>query len=188
MQRILPAEQSVGFIKGGYAVKVQITYNGKTVDVELTEEQMKELGLRNNKTGWERVENGNIYNYINDFGEIRSVRAVNNGLEKECREYGNYFSDKSLAELMAKAIGLYLRMRRWADEHNTSDCIECKYAIWYDSLNDIWNTTVNVDVRHPFEIYFDSEKIAKQAILEFQSELEKVFVNGLWHLGGDNND
>lgn len=98
-------------------MKVQITYNGKTVDVELTTEQMKELGLRNNNTGWERVENGSIYHYINNYGEIRSVMAENNGLDKGHRKYGNYFSDPSIGKTNGKSnklISSYAQMGRRA--------------------------------------------------------------------------
>ncbi len=169
-------------------MKVQITYNGKTVDVELTTEQAQKLGLRDSKkTGWEKVEEGEIYYYINSIGEISPLTEEGKLCDKNQIRCGNYFSNSALAELMAKAVGLYLRMCRWADEHNTDDCTGDKYEIGYTN-GGLWDT-FHLSVNHfPFVIYFSSEEIAKQALEEFEPELNEVFINGLWHLGDDNND
>ena len=169
-------------------MKAEITYNGKTVDVELTSEQMKELGLQDSKkTGWEKVNINDRYYYISSCAEVRYETNQDDAVDRSHIKCGNYFSDKALAELMAKTIGLYLRMRRWADEHNTNDCTEDKYEIGYTN-GGYWNTFYLSAARFPFAIYFSSEEIAKQALEKFEPELNEVFVNGLWHLGVDNND
>lgn len=169
-------------------MKVQITYNGKTIDVELTSEQAQKLGLRDSKkTGWERVKKGDNYWVINVNGYVMPYHESNDKRDTECAMYGNYFSDNALAQLMAKAVGLYLRMRRWADEHNTNECIEDKYEIGYAS-GKYWDTFHLSENYFPFGIYFSSEAIAEQALKKFKPELEEIFVNGLWHLGDDNND
>lgn len=169
-------------------MKAQITYNDKTVDVELTLEQMKGLGLQDSKkTGWGRVEEGAHYYTIISYGAVDFVLDSNNVMDENRIQYGNYFSDKALATLMAKAVGLYLRMRRWADEHNTNDCTRGNFEIEY-SYGLGWDIIDCDGLYYPFAIRFSSEEIAKQALEEFKPELEEIFVNGLWHLGGDNND
>ena len=112
----------------------------------------------------------------------------NDKRDTECALYGNYFSDNALAQLMAKAVGLYLRMRRWADEHNTDSRFDDKYRIRYIMIRETWDIRPCGVCYLPFDILFSSREIAKQALQEFRYELEEVFVNGLWRLGGDTND
>lgn len=159
-------------------MQVEIKYNGKTVKANLTSKQMREIGLQDNKTGWQRVGKHNAYSYMTTCGEVRSIADTDDDIDNLRIQYGNYFSDPSLAELMAKAVGLYLRMQRWADEHNTGDT-EDRFEIIYD-CGEVWGTGYRNRTSYPFVVYFSTKELAQQALKEFESDLNEIFVNGLW--------
>lgn len=160
-------------------MKVTIEHNGKKVDVELTAEQVKELGLQEEKkTGWERDEE--VYYYMSSYmqlGEEMDVKAL---IDNYRYSGGNYFSNKTLAEKMLKRVRLMLRMQRWADEHNEpldwSDGDTVKYRINYNTVTyEFWvdhNTTVN----SIGAVYFSSDVIAREAIREFGDEIIDCYV------------
>ena len=160
-------------------MKVQITANGQTIDAELTAEQAEKLGLtEKKKTGWERAKNreyfniyttGNVNDYVDD--------AVADG---QRYEYGNYFTDKALAEKMAKRIGLMLRMQRWADEHNEKinwDNHESyKYHLYYDYMSEGLFVSLICITQNIGQIYFSSRELAEQAIEIFGDEIIEAYV------------
>lgn len=150
-------------------MKVQMTYNGKTVEVEVADEQFEKL-FTEIKTGYEKSEN---YYLINAHGEVIDP-SDNKYLEKKRYEFANYFSDKTVAENMARAQRLWNRIHRRAVELcepiQTTQTIQY-YVISYDvTLNKVvvggWTT-----FRGFGAVYFDTEAHCKQVIDEFWDEL-----------------
>lgn len=151
-------------------MKVQMTYNGKTVEVEVADEQFEKL-FAENKTGYEKSEN---YYLINAHGEVMDSSDFDDEyLEKKRYEFSNYFSDKSVAENMARAQRLWNRIHRRAVElcepiYQRKD--GRLYTICFEPQDnkifaDDWVT------RHFGEIYFDTEEHCQQVIEEFHDEL-----------------
>ena len=114
-------------------MKVTIEYNDKKIDVELTAEQIKKLGLQEEKkTGWERAEYDKVYYRLaNSLNRTWSCTENNTSEDNDRYNNGNYFTDKNLAEKMNKCVRLMLRMQRWADEHNETLGWNNSYAIKY---------------------------------------------------------
>ena len=76
-------------------MKVELKVNDKSVRVEMTEEQLKELGLiEEQRTGYERVEKGDVY-YLNIInGETVAETECNGRIDEGRYDTGNYYSNK----------------------------------------------------------------------------------------------
>ncbi len=161
-------------------MKVTIEYNGKKIDVELTAEQIKALGLQEKKkTGWERRDE-EIYYYMNTYmqlGEEIDYKAL---IDNNRYSAGNYFTDKTLAVKMLKRVRLMLKMQRWADEHNEpldwNDRCAFKYRITYNVTNEKLEITSNTFQKLIGAVYFSSYEIAEKAIDEFGDEIIECYV------------
>lgn len=95
-------------------MKATISANGKTIKTEISEEQLKELGLVEDKpkTGYERVDEDESYfvdDTINDGHEVLGGRTLVNNLYYI---NGNYYNDKSIVENNARADRLLRRLRQ----------------------------------------------------------------------------
>lgn len=164
-------------------MKVIIEYNNKKIDVELTAEQMKELGLQEEKkTGWERADFNKIYGadsakayaYINSCVQLTQEMDYDTMADNMKYQQGNYFTDKNLAVKMCKRVRLMLKMQRWADEHNWlldwNDGNK-KYYIYYDTEEKKIYCDYNTITIKPGVVYFSSPEIACAAIREFGDEM-----------------
>lgn len=163
-------------------MKVTIEYNGKKIDVELTAEQVKKLGLQEKKkTGWERAEyNENYYYLDSSLDSVLSDTDLNTFEDIVRYNGGNYFTDEKLAEKMFKRVKLMLKMQRWADEHNEpldwNDRCAIKYRIAYNVTSEKLEITSNTFQRLIGAVYFSSYEIAKKAIEEFGDEIIDCYV------------
>lgn len=106
-------------------MKVELKVNGKTVQVEMAEEQLKELGVikERSRTGYERVDEDESYfvdDTINDGHEVLGGGALVNNLYYN---NGNYYNDKSIVENNARADRLLRRLRQWQASHDKADYI-----------------------------------------------------------------
>lgn len=96
-------------------MQVELKANGKTVQVEMTEEQLKELGLiEEQRTGYERVKKGEMYYVIDaEYNSMLKITEFNDQEDEQCYNTGNYYNDKVIAENNARADKLLRCLRRW---------------------------------------------------------------------------
>lgn len=155
-------------------MKVQMTYNGKTVEVEVADDQFEKLFTEEKKkTGYERANFGSAYFVINDFINVSKLREDNESYDQSAYDIVNYYTDKTVANNMARAQRLWNRIHRRAVElcepvYQRKD--GSLYTICFDPQDnkifaDDWVT------RRFGEIYFDTEEHCKQVIEEFHDEL-----------------
>ncbi len=110
-------------------MQVELKVNDKSVQAEISEEQLKKMGLFEQlkelglvedkpKTGYERVEDGEIY-YITDFTRS-SIKKKATGSSWDQKEYdsGNYFSNEMVAENNVRADKLFCCLRQWQGMHD----------------------------------------------------------------------
>lgn len=153
-------------------MKAQLICNGKTIEVEVANEQFEKL-FADKKTGYERVNKGSHYYGINSMINAQSYTEYNGSYEKKMYDSGNYFSDKTVAENMERAQRLWNKIHRRAVElcepiYQRND--GGLYTICFDPQDnkifaDDWA------IRHFGEIYFDTEEHGNQVINEFHDEL-----------------
>lgn len=160
-------------------MKVELKANGKTVQVEMTEEQAKILGLveERSRTGYERVEVEETYYLVEVDDEITNMKH-NGQLDRDCYDVGNYYSNKTIAENNARADRLLRQLRQWQAQNDKAISISDwkndkinKYCIAYNySLNEL-NTGMERRLRRPNAIYFSTSQKTEEAIEVFRDEL-----------------
>lgn len=148
--------------------------DGREIQVELSDKDVDAI-VKPKKTGWERVEPGQCYCYITGGGFVPPETEKQNESDTFYYNNANYFADRDLANDQARAISLWLRIKRWAAEHcepvywkGRSD----KYSFYWDYTDErIYVSGVTIVCRKAFTVYFDTEEHAKQCIDEFRDEL-----------------
>lgn len=156
-------------------MKAQLICNGKTVEVEVADEQFEKL-FTENKTGYERVSETSYWR-IGSGGLVIGDADYNTAADRCRYEFANYFSDKSVAENIARAQRLWNKVHRRAVElcepvyqrKDGSLYIICFDPQYNNIFADDWIT------RHFGEIYFDTEEHCQQGIDEFHDEFMWYF-------------
>lgn len=156
-------------------MKLTGTYNGKPIELELTEEQVEALKEADKKkTGWERVEIGEKY-FINAITVAQEERETGSSTDNTCYKNASYFANETLIKNILTAQLLQRKLWRrsaelcekvdWANKDIKKYCI--RYA--YENNNLYVNTRWTC--RDFGEVYFDTKEHAEQVIEEFRDEL-----------------
>lgn len=143
-----------------------IVINGKKA--ELTEEQLKQLGIEVDKPKRKRVEDGYIFFFV-DRGNCIDSRFDNRfALSNYCYDTHNYFQTEEEAKEYAEVLEIKRQLMKFADEHNEKinwdKLNEPKYYLYLTRPTDeiiIGNTYKG---KIPEIIYFSSTAIAHQSI------------------------
>lgn len=177
-------------------MKVELKANGKSVQVEMTEEQAKILGLveERSRTGYERVEVEETYYLVEVDDEITNMKH-NGQLDRDCYDVGNYYSNKTIAENNARADRLLRQLRRWQAQNDEviskedwEDHDLTKYFIIYDYDSNVISPGRTWWMRGTNNIYFKSREKAEEAIEAFRDELLWYFTEYVQRLDEVQND
>ena len=175
-------------------MKVELKANGKTVQVEMTEEQAKILGLveERSRTGYERVEVEETYYLVEVDDEITNMKH-NGQLDRDCYDVGNYYSNKTIAENNARADRLLRHLRQWQAQNDEPISVEDwnneskkKWFIIYSS-EEMYAEYYYI-MRLPNTIYFATKEKAEEAIEVFKDELLWYFTEYVQRLDEVQND
>lgn len=146
-----------------------IVINGKKA--ELTEEQLKQLGIEvkvKKETLFTRHSN-ELYWSINAMGGVTGQHEYNADFDNALYDNVNYFNDYKFAEQVALHQLLYRKLLKYAWDNNAKDHewdevgVNPHYYIYFDSAKGHFIVGEN-HYCHSQNIYFSSEKVAKQAI------------------------
>ncbi|MDR4080291.1 MAG: hypothetical protein Q3X06_05080 [Clostridia bacterium] len=179
-------------------MKVELKANGKTVQVEMTEEQAKILGLveERSRTGYERVDEDDSYfvdDTINDGHEV--IGGGGTLVNDLYYNNGNYYNDETIVENNARADKLFRCLRQWQGLNDKAitkkdwkgyDVI--KYNIDYDYLTNRLLVRWTGRYRKLNVVYFTSEEKAKEAIKVFEDELLWYYTEYVQRLDEVQND
>lgn len=177
-------------------MQVEIKANGKTVQVEITEEQLKELGLieERSRTGYERVEVEETYYLVEVDDEITNMKH-NGQLDRDCYDVGNYYSNKTIAENNARADRLLRHLRQWQAQNDEPISVEDwnneskkKWFIIYSYSSEEMYAEYYYIMRLPNTIYFATKEKAEEAIEVFKDELIWYFTEYVQRLDEVQND
>ena len=161
-------------------MKVTINANGTTIQAEISEEQLKELGLiEEQPIGYERVKKGDVYYFNITRSETVAEVECNRRIDEGRYDTGNYYSDKTIAENNARADRLLRQLKQWQAQNDKAISISdwkndniFKYHIEYDCFNDFPFVVYTTRFRSPNTIYFTSGEKAEGAIEVFKDELK----------------
>lgn len=160
-------------------MKVTLTHYGKSVELDLTAEQMKALGLEEEKkTGYERGEEGSTYYHALGDGRVISDTGMSMNLSNLYYETANYYTDHNLAVANAHADRLMRNLRRFAAENGGIPSVKDwggsnnrKWFIEYTYLVDRLSIAYHSSGRISGVVYFKDLEGAKKAIELFHDEL-----------------
>ena len=162
-------------------MKVELKVNGKTVQVEMTEEQLKELGVikERSRTGYERVKKSEMYYVVDtEYNSMSKNTEFNDQRDEQCYNTGNYYNDKVIAENNARADRLQRCLRQWQAQNDEviskedwEDHDLTKYFIIYDYDSNVISPGRTWWMRGTNNIYFKSREKAEEAIEAFRDEL-----------------
>lgn len=149
----------------------------KELEVEISEEELKKLETKlANKTGYERVEDGDTF-WCDMDGTVHPDQDLRGDSERDnAYDAANYYSDFDVAMNNARADKLMRKLRRFAVEHREKELDyiiknHAPYTIFYVyKRNEI--VACEYDTYRCFgEIMFDSKNSAELAIRTFKDEL-----------------
>ena len=159
-------------------MKNYLVINGKRVD--LTEEQIKQLGLEiKKKSPFDRGREYDEYYYVGSYGEINNEAETRDLVDNALFNVANYCTDKELMTARAKEEVLSRLLWRFSME-NGGDAIDWtevkiqKYFIYNDAYDGVWRISYHNGSPYLGTIYFISQEIAQRAI----DEIVKPFYAG----------
>lgn len=177
-------------------MKIQINIDGKNIDAEISEEQLKKLGLteERSRTGYERVEVEETYYLVEVDDEITNMKH-NGQLDRDCYDVGNYYSNKTIAENNARADRLLRHLRQWQAQNDEPISVEDwnneskkKWFIIYSYSSEEMYAEYYYIMRLPNTIYFATKEKAEEAIEVFKDELIWYFTEYVQRLDEVQND
>ena len=155
----------------------KLIIDGKEIEIQINEEQLKQLCPQKKKTGYERAERGKYYWRINDTGlPSNSITEGNGYYDTALYDNANYYSDETIAKNNARADKLIRQLRRFAVEHREkeldwNDKHQVKYYISYDRKTETFILGTSYHHRIIGIVYFDKAPTAWNAIDTFKDEL-----------------
>ncbi len=160
-----------------------IVINGKKA--ELTEEQLKALGIEVGKNPFARVGKRERYMFIDADNIVTSVTGDDIGFGNKFYSSVNYFNNRAFAEQVALHQLLYRKLLKFAYDNNCIDTAKWRrysqhWFIYYD-----WDTKeIRPDlaiVAQQFStIYFSTMKAAQRAINEVVKPFMKAHPEFVW--------
>lgn len=186
-------------------MQVELKVNDKSVQAEISEEQLKETGLfeqlkrlglieERSQTGYERVKKGDVYYVVNtEDDSMLNITEFNDQTDERCYNKGNYYNDKVIAKNNARADRLLRCLRQWQAQNDEviskedwNNESKKKWFIIYSS-EEMYAEYYYI-MRLPNTIYFTTKEKAEEAIEVFKDELIWYFTEYVQRLDEVQND
>lgn len=156
--------------------------NGKLV--ELTDEQVKALGVETRNNPFDRVAKGETYSFVGSYGYAVSCNDDRLPCDNNSFACHNYFNDKDFANQVALHQLLYRKLLKFAYDNGCEDTAEWDgetehWCIYYGCRSEQFNTTSHTCANH-FAVYFSSDEAAEQAIKEVVEPFMKEHPDFVW--------
>lgn len=156
--------------------------NGKRV--ELTDEQVKALGIEERKNPFERVERHGKYYRITAANCIDDYVENFDSTDDRLYDVANYFNDEAFAKQVALHQQLYRKLLKFAYDNGCEDAAEwdgenMHYHVYYSHVHKTFKIELNYEGHHP-GVYFSSSDGALQAIEEVVKPFIKEHPDFVW--------
>ena len=165
--------------------EIKLTIDGK--EVQLTDEQLKMLGIepeKKRKNPFERGIGEEEYYFINSGMGITRSQSTRDSLADTVYAASNYFTDKDFAKRVSLHQLLYRKLLKFAYDN------ECEDTAEWDGVNEHYCITYDiefnkVDVTHCSDtkfsiVYFSSEEETERAIKEVVWPFMKEHPEFVW--------
>lgn len=161
-----------------------IVINGKRV--ELTKEQMEQLGIKVEESKRWRAVNGGGYWFVN-ADNLADWAQEGYDIYDDFRYYShNYFRTQEEAETYAHVLQTETLLKKYADEHNKKFEDDVKYYLYLADKSDLWEGYVKVQgvctnlCFRPRQVWFSSMDIALNAINEIGKKRIEEYLRYEW--------
>lgn len=159
-----------------------IVINGKKA--ELTEEQLKALGIVTKKSPFERVAKAEPYYYIDAFDRIQTFADNREDADNTSFEASNYFNDKAMAQQVRLHQLLYRKLLQFAYKWNAFDnrpwdSITDHFYIVYNYTYKKFEFAVSTTLKQG-TVYFSTITAAKKAIEDVVEPFCKEYPEFNW--------
>lgn len=156
-----------------------IVINGQKA--ELTEEQLKQLGIKVKKRKrWREDLYNDKYFFLNSCNSIECTFERNKKPD-DFRYYNhNYFKTKEEAETYARVLETEMLLKKYADEHNGKFGDFKYYFFWSGTTNWVRIDSVTSYAYRPRTIFFSSKEIIADAIKEIGGDRIKEYLTYEW--------
>lgn len=157
-------------------MKAKLIIEGKEFPIEIQDSELQKLLTPQKKTGYERVEKGSSYDYVDANGFVEESFEDCDDFDDDVYNTANYYSSDEVADNNARADELMRQLRRFAVEHREQE------IDWYETADEKYVIAYsyeqrNLEVEFIYVhrnfgvIYFDTKKAAQSAIDTFHDEL-----------------
>ena len=162
--------------------EIKLTIDGK--EIQLTDEQLKMLGIEVKKNPFDRVSGDDKYYYAIVSGDVLRRVDINDKTDRRLYNTINYFNDKTFAEQVALHQLLYRKLLKFSYDNGYEDTEEWNggnehWAIRYNSYRNEFRLYYQ-DGYKAHEVYFSSEEGAKRAIKEVVEPFMKEHPEFKW--------
>ena len=161
--------------------EIKLTIDGK--EVQLTEEQLKVLGIVVKENPFKRVNKNESYCFITGRNDVAYYHEMEDKNDQSLYDAINYFNDGRLAEQVALHQLLYRKLLKFSYENDCEDVEwNSKHAHWFIYYNT--NTgKCYVGGNDTFKnqcAYFSTRQCAKRAIEEVVEPFMKEHPDFVW--------
>lgn len=151
---------------------------------ELTEEQMKALGIEVKKNPFDRVGGDDKYYYAIVSGDVLRRIDINDKTDRRLYNAVNYFNDRKFAEQVALHQLLYHKLLKFAYDNGCEDAakwdgVNPHWHIIYNKVNNVFITMKKLASKD-FTVYFSTEEGAERAIGEVVEPFMKEHPEFVW--------
>ena len=159
-----------------------IVINGKKA--ELTQKQLKLLGLETRKNPFERVEKYSNYYRVTELNMVDEYVENCDYTDSHLRECVNYFNDKQFAEQVALHQLLYRKLLKFAYDNGFEDTAEWNdvnkhWCLEYLHREGCFITQVQYSIK-PQGVCFSSQEGARRAVQEIVEPFMKEHPEFVW--------
>lgn len=156
--------------------------NGKRV--ELTDEQVKALGIVTRKNPFERVVKEDAYYTVLSSGTVGRMEEYFDCQDDSQYDAANYFNDETFANQVALHQLLYRKLLKFAYDNGFEDTQEWNdsfshYYLYYSHRERRVKVDANADSQK-IGVYFSSKKAAERAIEEVVEPFMKEHPEFVW--------
>lgn len=148
--------------------EIKLMIDGK--EVQLTNEQLKALGIETRKNPFKRVAKGDVYYKVTEYGEIDDFTEDGDATDQNLYDGVNYFNDDSVAQQVALHQLLYRKLLKFAYDNGFEDDQEWNYtnlhwSILYNAKRKKFDVCPWDNVKMS-PVYFSSKEGALRSIRE----------------------
>lgn len=162
-----------------------LVINGKKA--ELTEKQLKALGIKVKKNPFAKVGKMERYMFIDADGSVTSATGDGIGFGNKLYSVTNYFNDEYFANQIALQQLLYRKLLKFAYDNYDNECEgmaewngeNCHWSIDYVCTTKDFIVSAHYDCKSQ-DVYFSSDEVASRAIKEVVEPFIKEHPEFVW--------